>query len=223
MGCLAVLLIGTAGLVLSFQGVRFGKSPVSDAMLAAEFERLNVRSAPLEGVSQRKNERRFQGREPHRRPSPGQRNARSSSVVGVLDSKGSVSISGKVRAVHAVDKRTTSVGNRSSPVSQPVLIPRVIVDKYRYMGDVKELMNSARSATVIRQGQSALRLAWVKPTSPLTKYLGLQGGDYILSINGYSVSRENGLELYQQLKDASHFDVQIERGGRLIERRFILR
>ncbi|MFC1707218.1 hypothetical protein ACFL59_10470 [Planctomycetota bacterium] len=99
------------------------------------------------------------------------------------------------------------------PEAPTVYLPNSMAEKYRHIQDGMEALNSAESWDVDYHGQTAIQVGNMYENSPLRKYLGLQPGDIVVSINGYAVSRTVGRDLYNQLKSETKFRVEIDRGG----------
>lgn len=54
--------------------------------------------------------------------------------------------------------------------------------------------------------------------------IGLESGDVILSINGFTLTDpDKALEAYTKLKAASQFEIYLERDGRLLKKTYVLR
>jgi hypothetical protein len=94
-----------------------------------------------------------------------------------------------------------------------VRLPALLVEHYRHADQARAALNSAESYDIDYGGQTAVKLGNVPANSPLAEYLGLQQGDIVVAVNGYAVSRSNGMNLYQRLKNEEKFRVEIDRGG----------
>lgn len=94
-----------------------------------------------------------------------------------------------------------------------VYIPRAAVEKYKHFEDFVELGMTASGDDVEYAGQTAFQIYEIEENSPLATQLGFQAGDIIISVNNYPVSKSNARQLYETLKDETHFDVVIDRGG----------
>jgi hypothetical protein len=77
------------------------------------------------------------------------------------------------------------------------------------------LAKSARVVPAVRDGQTqGFKLFGIRPDS-VPKALGLENGDLLLEVNGNPLaSLDQTLELYTKLRDASTFNLLIERKGK---------
>ncbi|HEY1905252.1 MAG TPA: hypothetical protein VGG91_04380 [Myxococcaceae bacterium] len=81
----------------------------------------------------------------------------------------------------------------------------------------------ARIVPVFRDGQAVgFRLSGFRPESPYARF-GFHDGDVVRRINGIDMnSPEKALEAYSQLKDATRFEVDIERDCQLMRKTYLL-
>ena len=81
----------------------------------------------------------------------------------------------------------------------------------------------ARIVPVFRDGQTVgFKLFSFRPDSPYARF-GFHDGDLIRRINGVDMdSPEKALKVYTQLKDATRFEVDIERDCQLMRKTYIL-
>jgi general secretion pathway protein C len=116
-----------------------------------------------------------------------------SSVFGGTDS-----------AVRAVPKQ--------SPVEAERRVDRAVVEQA--VSNPLSLMRTVRIVPEQRAGQViGLRLFGIRPGT-LLGTLGLQNGDRLETINGFSVaSPQQALEAYARLRTATRLSVQLDRGG----------
>jgi general secretion pathway protein C len=90
-------------------------------------------------------------------------------------------------------------------------------------GNACDLFLQARIAPVFRDGQPVgFRLSGFRPNSPYARF-GFHDGDVIRKINGVDMnSPEKALEVYTRLKDATRFEVDIERDCQIMRRTYLL-
>lgn len=99
------------------------------------------------------------------------------------------------------------------PEAPPVYLPPVLVERYQHAQEARDALMSAESFDIPFDGGTAVRLGRMGPDSPLSKYLGLQPNDVVISVNGNAVSKSNGMDLHGRLKNEKRFRVEIQRGG----------
>ena len=90
-------------------------------------------------------------------------------------------------------------------------------------GSVCDLSMQARIVPLFRDGQAVgFRLSGFRPDSPYARF-GFHDGDVIRRINGIDMdSPEKALEAYSQVKDATRFEVDIERDCQLMRKTYLL-
>lgn len=91
-------------------------------------------------------------------------------------------------------------------------VPRNEAEKAR--GNLGELMKQARMEPFIVDGQTrGFEVKMIKPDTIFTK-LGLLRGDVIRQVNGVPLdSPEKALQIFQQLREARHIVIALERSG----------
>lgn len=91
-------------------------------------------------------------------------------------------------------------------------IPREEAEKAR--GNLGELMKQARMEPHLVDGQTdGFEVKMLRPNTIFTS-LGLQKGDIVKQVNGLPLdSPEKALQIFQQLREARHIVVAVERGG----------
>lgn len=89
------------------------------------------------------------------------------------------------------------------------------------LGDLNSLATQARIVPSFKNGQAnGFKLFSIRPGS-LYSQIGIQNGDVITRINGYDInSPDKALEIYTRLKDAQNIEVQVERRGQVINKRY---
>jgi hypothetical protein len=103
------------------------------------------------------------------------------------------------------------------PVAAPtVYIPASAREKYQHFDDIVELAQTGTGQAIEYQGQEAYQIGEIGEGSPLANQLGLQPGDILISVNGYPASASNSRQLYETLKNETHFELAIDRGGQRI-------
>ncbi len=92
-------------------------------------------------------------------------------------------------------------------------VPRSAVDGA--LNNLSELATQARIVPAFEGGKPVgFKLFSIKPGSLYSK-IGLQNGDVISRINGFEMtSPEQGLSIYQKLKDATNVTVDVKRRGK---------
>ncbi|MFP2932029.1 hypothetical protein ACLESO_44070 [Pyxidicoccus sp. 3LG] len=77
-----------------------------------------------------------------------------------------------------------------------------------------DLSHQVRIVPAFREGQSqGLKLFAIRPGSLIAK-LGLQNGDVVQRVNGQSLKTPEGaLAAYENLREARHIELDLERGG----------
>jgi general secretion pathway protein C len=90
-------------------------------------------------------------------------------------------------------------------------------------GNACDLSMHARIVPVFRDGQAVgFRVSGFRPDSPYARF-GFHEGDVVRSINGIDMnSPEKALEAHSQLKDATRFEVDIERDCQLMRKTYLL-
>lgn len=113
----------------------------------------------------------------------------------------------EIHRVHAID--LTGIVKVSDTSYQ---IPQAVVDAYFASPD--SIMKGARIVPSMKNGTSdGFKLYAIRPTSAFAK-CGLTNGDTITKINGLDLtSPEKALEVYQKLRTAKKFVVDITRRG----------
>jgi general secretion pathway protein C len=83
------------------------------------------------------------------------------------------------------------------------------------LANMNRLMTQARIVPSLRRGKNqGWKLFAIRPNS-LFKQIGLKNGDVIQSINGRNLMTPNkALEAFRELREASHFEVELMRRGR---------
>lgn len=86
-----------------------------------------------------------------------------------------------------------------------------------------EALLQARAMPYIEGGRSTGFRVVFRPDSPYTR-LGLQSGDVLTRINGYSLATPEGaLDAYAHLRDAQRVDLEVMRGGQPVRRTYWIR
>jgi general secretion pathway protein C len=87
------------------------------------------------------------------------------------------------------------------------------------LSNLNTLATQARLVPSFRNGvANGFKLFQIQPGS-LYAAIGIQNGDVITRINGYEInSPDKALEIYQKLRDLSHFTVELERAGQVIKK-----
>jgi general secretion pathway protein C len=87
------------------------------------------------------------------------------------------------------------------------------------LSNLNTLATQARLVPSFRNGvANGFKLFQIQPGS-LYAAIGIQNGDVITRINGYEInSPDKALEIYQKLRDLSHFTVELERAGQVVKK-----
>jgi general secretion pathway protein C len=105
---------------------------------------------------------------------------------------------------------------RQSPVDAERRVDRAVVEQA--VSNPLSLLRTVRIMPETRAGQViGLRLFGIRPGTLLST-LGLQNGDRLETINGFSVaSPEQALKAYARLRTATRLSVQLDRGGKPVQ------
>ena len=101
-------------------------------------------------------------------------------------------------------------------------VPRPEID--RTLSNLNDVAMQARIVPAFKDGVAqGFKLFSIRPDSIYSK-IGIQNGDVIKRINGYDMnSPEKALEIYSKLRDASRIDIEIERNGQNINKKYNIR
>ncbi|MBK7860185.1 MAG: hypothetical protein IPJ65_16535 [Archangiaceae bacterium] len=96
-------------------------------------------------------------------------------------------------------------------------------DRLDDIDHVRDTAMQARIVPAFKDGVAiGFKLFSIRPGS-LYAQLGVVNGDIIRRINGHDLnSPEKALELYSQMRQATHFDLMLEREGRLLTQTYEL-
>jgi len=108
---------------------------------------------------------------------------------------------------------TWQQNDQGLPELPTVYLPYQVIERYTHADEAKDALTSVASKDIPYGGGTAVQLGTVPPDHPLAKYIGLQAGDIVIAVNGYAVSRQNGMDIYNRLKNKQKFRVEIERRG----------
>lgn len=98
-------------------------------------------------------------------------------------------------------------------------VPKASIDKA--LGNLNEIATTARIVPSFKNGAAnGFKLFSIRPGS-LYSAIGVQNGDVITRINGFDMnSPDKALEIYGRLKDAKNVEIDIERRGQVIKKRY---
>lgn len=90
----------------------------------------------------------------------------------------------------------------------------------RALAQPEQLLTQARVVPSLNGTGEGFKVFSIRPESFFAR-LGLLNGDKVLSINGLTMSSvERGLEAYVRLRDASHFQLELERNGQRVRKTY---
>lgn len=94
---------------------------------------------------------------------------------------------------------------------RPEPVSELLYQKYQSIDDVMEVAQQGGGEFV----DGRYKINWIAENSDLSKKLGLQNGDEVISVNGHPVgnSFSAGRAMYDQLKNEKKFAVKVRRGG----------
>jgi general secretion pathway protein C len=89
------------------------------------------------------------------------------------------------------------------------------------LSNLNNIATQARIVPSFRNGvANGFKLFSIQPGS-LYASIGIENGDVIQRVNGYEInSPEKALELYQKLRESSHVQIDLERGGQPIRKEY---
>ncbi|MFC1707327.1 hypothetical protein ACFL59_11020 [Planctomycetota bacterium] len=99
------------------------------------------------------------------------------------------------------------------PVARRPPAAEKLAERYRHLQDGTPTANGAETWDVEYGGSAALQIGFLSDSSPLGSAIGLQPGDIVISVNGRPVGKTAGRDMYNELKNETHFEIEIDRGG----------
>lgn len=101
------------------------------------------------------------------------------------------------------------------------VIPQGRLDKT--LADLNKVATQARIVPSFKNGvANGFKLFSIRPGS-IYSAIGVQNGDVITRINGYDInSPDKALEVYGRLKDARNVEIDLERRGQVIKKRYAI-
>lgn len=91
------------------------------------------------------------------------------------------------------------------------------------LSDLNKVATQARIVPSFKNGvANGFKLFSIRPGS-LYSAIGIQNGDVITRINGFDInSPDKALEIYQRLRDARNVEIDIERRGQVMKKRYTI-
>lgn len=89
------------------------------------------------------------------------------------------------------------------------------------LGNLNDVATQARIVPSFKNGvANGFKLFSIRPGS-IYSAIGVQNGDVISRINGFEMnSPDKALEIYQRLKDAKNVEIEVERRGQMVKKRY---
>ena len=101
------------------------------------------------------------------------------------------------------------------------VVPQARLEKT--LSNLNEVATQARIVPSFKNGvANGFKLFSIRPGS-IYSAIGVQNGDVITRINGYDInSPDKALEVYQRLKDARNIEIDLERRGQIVKKRYAI-